>query len=107
MRRAVIGSSRHCAPQRCEVRCGDVTWIIDRARLVDVVVRGSPGRSLPVAAPAAAESGRPLGRRQIDEALCLARHLDKLAHRVDVVACTGTWAFPIDVSDDVMRSAPS
>jgi DNA polymerase-3 subunit epsilon len=84
--------------RRCEVRRGDVTWVIDRARLVDVVVAGSAGQSLPVAAPAAVDSDRPLGRQQIDEALCLARHFDKLASQVDVVACTGTWSFPIDVS---------
>ncbi len=84
--------------RRCEVRSGDVTWVIDRARLVDVVVAGSAGQSLPVAAPAAVDADRPLGRQQIDEALCLARHFDKVAGQVDVVACTGTWAFPIDVS---------
>jgi DNA polymerase-3 subunit epsilon len=84
--------------QRCEIRRGDVTWIIDRARLIDVVVAGSAGQSLPVAAPAAVESDRPLGRQQIDEALCLARHFDKLADQVDIVACTGSWTFPIDVS---------
>ena len=84
--------------RRCEVRRGDVTWVIDQARLVDVVVAGSAGQSLPVAAPAAAESGRPLGRHQIDEALCLAREFDKLADQVDVVACSGTWSFPIDVT---------
>ncbi|HEX4984277.1 MAG TPA: DEDD exonuclease domain-containing protein [Ilumatobacteraceae bacterium] len=84
--------------QRCEVRRGDVTWIVDRARLIDVVVAGSAGQSLPVAAPAAVESDRPLGRQQIDEALCLARHFDKLAGEVDIVACTGSWTFPIDVS---------
>ena len=84
--------------QRCEIRRGDVTWIIDRARLIDVVVAGSAGHSLPVAAPAAVESDRPLGRQQIDEALCLARHFDKHSEQVDIVACTGSWTFPIDVS---------
>ena len=84
--------------RRCEVRRGDITWVIDQARLVDVVVAGSAGQSLPVAAPAAAESGRPLGRHQIDEALCLAREFDKLADQVDVVACSGTWSFPLDVT---------
>jgi DNA polymerase-3 subunit epsilon len=90
--------------QRCEVRRGNVTWIIDRASLVDVVVAGTAGQSLPIAAPTAVESDRPLGRQHIDEALCLARHFDKHADQVDVVACTGQWAFPIDV-DTVSSSA--
>jgi DNA polymerase-3 subunit epsilon len=91
--------------RRCEIRRGDVTWVVDRARLVDVVVAGSAGQSLPVAAPAAVEADRPLGRQQIDEALCLARHFDKVAGQVDVVACTGTWSFPIDVSFAIDISA--
>jgi DNA polymerase III subunit epsilon len=93
--------------QRCEVRSGDITWIIDRARLVDVAVCGSAGQALPIAAPAAAEPGQPLGRQQIDEALCLARHFDKLADQVDVVACTGIWSFPVDVGGTVTGSTPS
>jgi DNA polymerase-3 subunit epsilon len=93
--------------QRCEVRRGGVTWIIDRARLVDVVVAGSAGQSLPVAPPAAVEPDRPLGRQHIDEALCLARHFDKHAGQVDVVACTGRWTFPIDVPESVPAVARS
>ena len=93
--------------RRCEVRRGDITWVIDHARLVDVVVAGSAGQSLPVAAPAAAEPGRPLGRHQIDEALCLAREFDKLADQIDVVACTGSWTFPIDVTPSMSGTAMS
>ena len=81
-----------------------MTWIIDRASLVDVVVAGTAGQSLPIAAPPAVESERPLGRQHIDEALCLARHFDKHADQVEVVACTGQWTFPIDV-DTVVSSA--
>ncbi|MGH9134956.1 MAG: DEDD exonuclease domain-containing protein [Ilumatobacteraceae bacterium] len=84
--------------RRCDIRRGDITWIVDDARLVDVVVAGSSGRALPLAPPAPAEPGRPLGRRQIDEALCLARYFEKNADRIDVVRCTGAWAFPIDVT---------
>jgi DNA polymerase-3 subunit epsilon len=93
--------------QRCEVRSGDITWIIDRARLVDVAVCGSAGQALPIAPPAAAEPDQPLGRQQIDEALCLARHFDKLADQVDVVACTGIWSFPVDLGGTVTSSTPS
>ena len=88
---------------RCEVRRGEVTWVVDTARLVDVRVHGVAGRALPVAPPASVEPGRPLGRTQIDEALCLARFFDKHAATIEVASCSGTWTFPIEVSDAVPK----
>jgi DNA polymerase-3 subunit epsilon len=84
---------------RCEVRRGDVTWIVDGARLLDVAVVGTAGRALPVAAPEPVSDGVPLSRTQVDEALCLARHFEKHAGSVEVVRCTGAWTFPVDVTD--------
>lgn len=72
---------------------GESTWIIDRGRLLDTVRGGTVGRALPVQ-PADACTGGVLARDQIDEALCLARFLDKSADRL-TVHCSGSWVFPI------------
>jgi DNA polymerase-3 subunit epsilon len=60
---------------RFEVSRGDVTWVVDRARLVDVRVAGSPAGALPALPPDPPEPGRPLPRTLADEALVLARRL--------------------------------
>ena len=54
---------------------GDVTWVVDRARLVDVRVAGSTAGALPAAPPDPPMPGRPLPRALADEALVLARQL--------------------------------
>jgi DNA polymerase-3 subunit epsilon len=66
---------RLLARGRFEVRRGDVTWVVDHARLVDVRVAGSRSGALPAAPPPAPEPGRPLPRLLADEALVLARRL--------------------------------
>ena len=63
---------------RFEVTRGDVTWIVDQARLVDVRVAGSAPAALPAAPPPPPEPGRPLPRVLADEALVLARRLPAL-----------------------------
>ena len=83
------------AGERFTIRRGDVTWIIDRGRLVDVTIAGEVGRALPVDPPEPPAPGRPLRRQHVDEALCLAKYLDKHAHRLDVTSCTGSWQFPV------------
>ncbi|MET0143484.1 MAG: DEDD exonuclease domain-containing protein [Ilumatobacteraceae bacterium] len=65
------------AAGRFEVRRGDVTWVVDRARLVDVRVAGSTAGALPAAPPDAPADGRPLPRGLADEALILARKLPR------------------------------
>jgi DNA polymerase-3 subunit epsilon len=86
---------------RVEIRRGDVTWVVDDARLVDVTVAGTAGRALPVEPPVPSPAGRPLGRAHVDEALCLARYFETHADRVSVTRCSGVWRFPIEVSDRV------
>jgi DNA polymerase-3 subunit epsilon len=80
---------------RCTVRRDGVTWVIDRARLVDVTMSGEVGRALPVDPPDAPADGRPIRRQQVDEALCLAKYFDRHAARLDVVTCSGAWRFPL------------
>jgi DNA polymerase-3 subunit epsilon len=58
-----------------ETTSGDITWVIDRARLVDVRVAGSTAGALPAAPPDPPTPGRPLPRSLADEALLLARKL--------------------------------
>jgi DNA polymerase III subunit epsilon len=63
---------------RFEVTDRDVTWIVDRARLVDVRVAGSTAGALPAPSPDPPAPGRPIPRLLADEALVLARHLERL-----------------------------
>jgi DNA polymerase-3 subunit epsilon len=91
------------ALDRCVVRRGDTTWIIDRARLVDVTIDGHAGIALPVEPPEPAPTDRPLTRHSVDEALVLAKFLDRHADRLEVVECSGDWRFPIAVGDTIPR----
>jgi DNA polymerase-3 subunit epsilon len=63
---------------RFEVTDREVTWIVDRARLVDVRVAGSTAGALPAPPPDPPAPGRPIPRILADEALVLARHLERL-----------------------------
>ena len=58
-----------------EVTEGDVTWVVDRARLVDVRIAGSTAGTMPAPPPDPPASGRPLPRHLADEALVLAKRL--------------------------------
>ncbi|MDW3213424.1 MAG: DEDD exonuclease domain-containing protein [Ilumatobacteraceae bacterium] len=88
---------------RCTVRRGDVSWVIDGGRLVDVTIAGEIGRALPVDPPEPPTPGRPLRRQHVDEALCLAKYLDKHAARLEITGCTGTWRFPVDSTTEIPR----
>ena len=89
--------------QRCVVRRGTTTWVIDHARLIDTTISGELARALPVDPPEAPSDDRPVDRRQIDEALCLAKYFDKHAGRLEIVSCSGDWRFPIAVGDTMPR----
>jgi DNA polymerase-3 subunit epsilon len=91
-RRALVEALR--AAGRAEITDGTTTWVVDRARLVDVAVSGATTAALPVAAPDPPEPGSPLPRHLSDEALCLARHFDRHAARL-AVRCDGEWQFPL------------
>ena len=93
------------AAGHCTVRLGERMWVVDHGRLVDVVVSGTAGRALPVDPPDAVDAGRPLPRGHVDEALVLAKYFDKHAGRLDVVACTGEWQFPLGSPPDLRLAA--
>ena len=84
---------------RCTVRHGDRAWVVDAGRLVETTLTGSAGTALPVAPPDPPADGYTLGRRNIDEALVLAKHFDKHAARLVVESCSGAWTFPLDAND--------
>ena len=91
------------ASDRCTVRRGGVSWVVDQGRLVDVTISGEVGRSLPVDPPEPPRVGRPLHRQQVDEALCLAKYFDRHASRLDVVTCSGSWLFPLEAPTEMPR----
>ena len=83
-----------------EVRHRDTTWVVHRARLVDVRTEGRLTAALPVPAPPDLDPAQPMPRLHVDEALCLARFFDKRAGTLDV-SCDGVWRFPVESSDAV------
>ncbi|HEY5663657.1 MAG TPA: DEDD exonuclease domain-containing protein [Ilumatobacter sp.] len=93
------------AADRCVVRRGATTWVIDRARLIDTAIVGRVGRSLPVDPAEAPAAGRPLARDSIDEALCLAKYFDRHAAEIEVLECSGRWSFPVPKVDELPRLA--
>ena len=108
--RALLGAVRRQrlveairALDRCVVRRGGITWVLDRARLVDVTIDGIAGRALPVDPPDALDDDRPMTRATVDEALVLAKYLDRHADRIEVLECSGTWTFPLRISDQLPR----
>ncbi len=83
------------AAGQCTIRRGDVTWVVDTARLIDTAMSGSSGGALPVAPPEPPADGATIGRTLVDEALCLAKYFDQHADRLEVISCSGEWMFPI------------
>lgn len=88
---------------RCTIRRGDRTWVIDAGRLVETTLTGSAGAALPVTPPEPPADGRTLDRRNVDEALVLAKHFDKHAAQLEIESCSGAWTFPLVADDDQAR----
>ncbi len=83
-----------------EITSGDTTWIVADGALVDTRTTTTLTAALPTAPLGAIEIGRPVPREHADEALCLAKFLDKHAHRL-TVSCDGAWTFPIAQTDAI------
>jgi DNA polymerase-3 subunit epsilon len=93
------------ALDRAEWSNGTTTWLIDRARLVDVRGRGELFGAVGVeSAPAAPELDVPIPRALADEALILARHLDRHAART-AIESSGPCAFPVQPIADIADGA--
>ena len=85
---------------RVEVRSGEITWLIDGGRLVDVLTADTLTAAIPVAPGEPLAPGGSVPSDAADELLVLARHLDRNAHRIEV-ASSGPWRFPIAVADEI------
>ena len=95
---------------RCIVDQGGVTWVIDGGRLVEVGTGAttasfgsSVAGSLPIEPPDETPLPAPLECGAVDEALVLAKFLDRHASRLTVRQCTGNWTFPVGTSELVGR----
>jgi DNA polymerase-3 subunit epsilon len=85
---------------RAHITVDDTTWIVEQARLVDVIQHGTATKALPVEPSEAVPLGTPLGRHMIDEALVLAKFFER--HALSATAtCTGDWDFPVAASDEI------
>ena len=88
-----------------QISVNGTTWIVEQARLVDVVQDGTATRTLPIDPPEAVPLGTPLGREMIDEALVLAKFFEKHAGSA-AASCTGDWDFPVAATDRISAPAP-
>lgn len=85
---------------RAQITVQDTTWVVEQARLVDVVQVGSMTKALPVEPPEPVPLGTPLSREMIDEALVLAKFFEQ--HAASTLAtCTGDWDFPVAATDKI------
>jgi DNA polymerase III subunit epsilon len=90
-----------------EIYRGEITWRIEQARLTDVRTPeqlvwtlGSPPPDPEL------DLSQPLGREAVDEALLLARFLDRHSAQLEVSASRDRWRFPLELSEDLARLGP-
>jgi len=90
-----------------EVSRGEVTWRIEHARLTDVRTPGelvwTLGSSPPVAEM---DLSAPLRCEAVDEALTLARFLDRHSAQLEVSVSREVWRFPLEMSEELARLGP-
>lgn len=96
------------AAGRSTVGLDGMIWTIDGGRLIEGRPDGALCGPLPVEPPPPPAADRPfepsaIDPLAVDEALCLARHLDRHADRIEIHECSGTWSFPVAVSDRLPR----
>ena len=93
-RQRMIEHVRHAG--RVDLRIGQVLFEFDHGLFDNARLDGTLAMGLPLAAPPFTPLHRPLPRESVDEVLCIARYLDANVHRVDLLACSGEWAEPIE-----------
>jgi hypothetical protein len=57
---------------------------------------------LDVPPPEVPPSGQPLSRLAVDEVLCVARNVERLAARADLLWCSGTWQWPVAAVPEIV-----
>lgn len=80
---------------RVRVTDGRVVWHLDQARLIQTVPVEGLTCALPVPPPDPVPHHHPIRPDLVDEALVLARHLDRHHARLRVLDADGPWAFPV------------
>ena len=88
------------------LQLGDTVLHLRDGVLVGTSQDGQIEIGLPLPPPEVPSSPLALPRQVVDEVLCLARAVDRLAQRVTVLWCDGRWEWPIDdVPEVVGRTA--
>ena len=87
------------------LQLGDTTLHLQHGVLVGTAQEGQIEIGLPLPAPEVPPVPQVLPRHVVDEVLCLARAVERLAHRLTVVWCEGRWQWPIDEVPEVVGRA--
>ena len=88
------------------LQVGDTVVHLHNGVLVGTAHDGQIEISLPLPPPDVPPLPELLPRHSVDEVLCLARALTRLAHRVTVVWCDGQWRPPVDEVPEVIGLTP-
>ncbi len=87
-----------------EVSRGEVTWRIEHGRLTDVRTPPQLVWTLGSSPPEPElDLNQPLAREAVDEALVLAKFLDRHSAQLEVTAERRHWRFPLEMSEDLAR----
>ena len=87
------------------LQLGDTTLHLQHGVLVGTSQEGQIEIGLPLPAPDVPAAPQVLPRHVVDEVLCLARAVERLAPRLAVVWCDGRWRWPVgDVPEVVGRA---
>jgi DNA polymerase-3 subunit epsilon len=87
------------------LQLGDTTLHVQHGVLVGTSQEGQIEIGLPLPAPDVPQAPQMLPRHVVDEVLCLARAVERLAHRLTVVWCDGRWRWPVDAVPEVVGRA--
>ncbi|MGZ4760904.1 MAG: hypothetical protein ACXV7I_00615, partial [Ilumatobacteraceae bacterium] len=87
------------------LQLGDTVLHVQHGVLVGTAEPGQIEIGLPVPAPEVPLAPGMLPRHVVDEVLCLARAVERLAQRLTVLWCDGRWQWPIDDVPEVVGRA--
>ncbi|HEX2782327.1 MAG TPA: DEDD exonuclease domain-containing protein [Ilumatobacteraceae bacterium] len=85
---------------------GETTLHVRHGVLVGTAHDGQLEIGLSLATPEVPPAPQVLPRDVVDEVLCLARSIERLAHRLTVLWCDGHWQWPTDAVPEVVGRAP-
>jgi DNA polymerase-3 subunit epsilon len=104
-RHHLISRLRHLGA--IEIRRGEITWSIEHARLTDVRTPEQLLWTFPSPPPEPQlDLNLPLQRDAVDEALVLARFLDRHSSQLEISVERDQWHFPLELSEELSRLGP-